>query len=501
VSHCDRIGQDSSYNYEIRFPFNEISGDVGYDIYKQTALFVAGGADPTEYFREREGENEQLLLSFAQSIRNHRKWTEATELIHSSEEESGIPGGYSYKKIDDVTSTVVQGQVNYVRQYLESSPESGIFLHGVQAWDIHYPDSFETSSDNDADDFVSPDKGLVQTSGKTALYLAAREMYPRIVELLLQKGANPNAADMNGRVPLVEAALWGRLENVKHLLKYGASKELDCVRNGQRLLLIDFARLLRSNSEERYVRSGGTVQVYKENTFERDLDRRAIVNMLKDEAEELGQDHYALNGFAFTKSPKDENLLTLVAHFDIPHKWKTIAVLYRGSQFPSVAAISGWGHQEDWNINIQVASKDWTTEVSHLCEAIQYSLAPHDYDQGEQGRYHAYHAEKQLIAFFVNKHLFLPHELEEKADLARLDLRDLPDMEYERREGEKRHKENLSSLKSMEPSISMKTATILVCRPICIDCMRFVRQVNLALGLNITIFHRCLENDCVSCRT
>lgn len=77
-------------------------------------------------------------------------------------------------------------------------------------------------------------------------------------------------------------------------------------------------------------------------------------------------------------------------------------------------------------------------------------------------RYHL--AEKQLIAFFVNKHLVLPQGLEE-ADLGRLDLKALADIEYDQREGKRRHKENIFSLESMKPSISMKTATILVCRP------------------------------------
>jgi hypothetical protein len=57
-----------------------------------------------------------------------------------------------------------------------------------------------------------------------------------------------------------------RLENVKVLLKYEAEKELECVRNGQRLRAIDFAKPLLANAEERYVRSRSEHQVYKENT-------------------------------------------------------------------------------------------------------------------------------------------------------------------------------------------------------------------------------------------
>jgi hypothetical protein len=63
--------------------------------------------------------------------------------------------------------------------------------------------------------------------------------------------------------------------------------------------------------------------------------------------EKPSQDRRSLGCFAFTKSPEDEDLLTLVAHFDIPKMWKTIGVLYRGHQLHSVAAMSGWAHRED----------------------------------------------------------------------------------------------------------------------------------------------------------
>jgi hypothetical protein len=91
--------------------------------------------------------------------------------------------------------------------------------------------------------------------------------------------------------------------------------------------------------------------------------------------------------------------------------------------------------------------------------------------------------------------------MEENADIARLELNELSDKEYEQLKKEKQHKKELSNLKSAEPAISLQEATILVCRPICSDCKRFVERTNLALGLDITVFHRCLELDCRSCRT
>jgi hypothetical protein len=88
LSHC------ANYcNYEIRFPFSE--GDTGYEIDKQRALFVAGGADPTEYFLE-QGNG---LPAFAQDMRSRCKWTQATEMVYYDEKVSGIPGGYTTKNL------------------------------------------------------------------------------------------------------------------------------------------------------------------------------------------------------------------------------------------------------------------------------------------------------------------------------------------------------------------------------------------------------------------
>jgi hypothetical protein len=83
--------------------------------------------------------------------------------------------------------------------------------------------------------------------------------------------------------------------------------------------------------------------------------------------------------------------------------------------------------------------------------------------------------------------------------MADLNLNELSDEEYEQLEKERAHRRELSNLKSSEPAISLQKATILVCRPICSDYKRFVEQANRTLGLDITVFHRCLELDYMLC--
>lgn len=97
------------------------------------------------------------------------------------------------KRIDHISSQVIFfGAEYYVREYLDSSPESRVFLHGV------------------GDD------------GNSALRSAACERFSAVGKLLLTRGANFDFQGKDGRTPLMEAALWGRDENVKHLLRYGA---------------------------------------------------------------------------------------------------------------------------------------------------------------------------------------------------------------------------------------------------------------------------------------
>ena len=485
ASHC-KYGI-ISWNYKMKFPLYEYLGDLGYEIDKRQALFVTAGEDPTAYFAAQE---DHSLLRPPTNFDNKRKWTEAVETIHYSLEEYGISGGYTSNRFSEIIADLVMGKVEQVRRYLNTSTEADILLYGIQATKIKR----YHNNGSEPDDETSPDEEELCITGNTALHLAARENYPRMVELLLQKEVDPNAADIDGRVPLVEAALWGRVENVKLLLKYGADKELECVRRGRLLKAIDFARPSRENTEERYQRSGDKDQVYKENTRDRDLDRRAIVLLLGGGQEEQRLDRLRLAGFAFARSPTNENLVTFISHFEVPGKWKTIAVMDRGSQFQLVAAMSGWAHGTD--TNVRVAGKDWTPEVLRLSSKVEHALEPHSHDGGVPGQFYACHAEKQLVLFFINKHLFQQHELPEgdmASPMRSLSLEDISAEEFAE------HRQKLLRLQEVEPPVRHQNVRILVSRQVCDDCRSFIDLVNSYFNLDIQIFHRCMEKDCREC--
>ncbi|KAK0727156.1 hypothetical protein B0T26DRAFT_671862 [Lasiosphaeria miniovina] len=333
-----------SCHYRIHYPFGEAGCETfaSYEINKDRAIFITAGVDLSKHFPEPDDE---LLKQCRDEANRRRKWTEETETKPQS-------------LLRLVLSEMVQGEINPVRRHLNTSAEADLFLNGVEADTM---------------------------TGKTALHFAACEVYPEIVELLLERGADPDVRDVEGRTPLSEAALWGRLKNVEILLDRGANPLLACIRDGKR----------RS-------RNYGP---YWEDVYERNLDRRAIVNMLESRSGSTGttaQDPSKLGDFAFTRAATPGSFLTLVAHFDVLNERKTVGVLCCGSHLPPVAALSVWAHKDNPAANIQIAGREWTDEIRQLCNYIRHDLAPHDYDQGEPGRFHACHAEKQLVAYFLS---------------------------------------------------------------------------------------------------
>lgn len=333
------------------------------------------------------------------------------------------------------------------------------------------------------------------TLGETALHMAAREASSEMVELILSKGADANATDCDGRTALMEAALWGRLENVGILLKYGADKSMKCIDGRQLRCAANFAKPLEQNVEARRMHAG----ISLEDTYVRDKDREDIVLLLEDAADEPGP--YQLDAFFYQRSPKDRTALSLTTHYSLPTEWKTVARLIRGGGLPEIAAMSGWSHEQ--SEDIRVSGQDWTAKVLRLCKQVGFDLEPDKCrDQGVPGQYNACHAEKQLIAYFVHKHLFLeliiPEEPEVESLFSKLTLEELAEKSH--REEERQYRQyKLVDLRKASLKHSLKEAKIVVSRPQCYDCVRFAEKVNFKLGLDLRLYHRCLESTCNVC--
>jgi hypothetical protein len=333
------------------------------------------------------------------------------------------------KKLDHVVSRMIFFEDHeYVERHIQISPEAKIFISGSNE------------------------------QGDTALVLAACERYPVVLELLLRHGSDVDHQNKAGRSALMEAALWGRVDNVKHLLQYDA----DCsLRDNEGYQAIDLAGTLLRNEEERFERSGGDAQVYKEVTFVANQARRIISELLKQptasvHGKKLPHDQRCRTHLFRNTDRGTVELVAPIAEFQIPNETKTISTLHRHGEFPLVAAMSGWRHGQ---AKITVAGRDWTDEVFKVSTLVGHQLRiDARRDRGIPGQFYACHAEKQLIAYFINKHVLIGSE----EDII-LDAR---------------------------PPILLKGATILVSRALCGDCLEFIDAVNSALSLEILVMDR-----------
>ena len=463
VSHCDTGAELRSYSF--KYPFSQDPEWTAYEIDKESKRYVALGASPPP------PEQDLLMGAFAGMKLDQKptftlpSWGDATETVILDDNDlcfrklRQVFGGdptFELKRIDHVNSSMIMfGNVDYVREYLDSSPEKHFFIHGV---------------DN---------------KGNTALQYAACEKYPAIVKLLLERGADPNHQTKEGRTPLMEAALWGRCKNVEHLLENGANKDLI---DNDGLKAIDFATPSDRNEEERYWRSGENHQVYKEVTYTANQARKMIVAILKDDAGDQpppAANRIVENGFLFQKFSDRITLYAPIAEYPISTPYKTIAWLERGGRYPFIAAMSGWGHGETTTL---VSGRDWTPEVIRIAKIVGHTLALDDWDKDYPGQFHACHAEKQLIAYFISKHVFLEPEIRAFENPFAI-----PDT-YDSGDDESEEGGTLHDLAAIAPPALLKQASILVSNPPCGDCIRFIKVVNAKLNLRISVRNTCVQD-------
>lgn len=78
-----------------------------------------------------------------------------------------------------------------------------------------------------------------------------------------------------------------------------------------------------------------------------------------------------------------------------------------GGKYLFIAAMSGWSHDKTVSL---ISGKDLTPEVLRIANIVGYAFAINSRDRGVSGQFQACHAEKQLIAYFISRHVFLETE-------------------------------------------------------------------------------------------
>ena len=395
VSNCEKMK-----SYRCCFPMND-HGQVAYEIDKRRGRYIniclSHDSDT-----EDDVDVDRLAVKLAQKATLAVQREETYGNIYEDSKETirvDLEGHepFEHKRISDAILACLDGNTRAVQKYLETSSEVQLFVRG------RFSD------------------------GKTSLISAAAKQSSEMLLFLLKHGAEVNAIDNYGRSALMEAALFGWIDNVKVLLQHSADKD---IRDGEKRLAIDFARDYYKNRREVYERSGGKLassskrrEGYIEDTFRRDMDRRDIVRLLG------GEDCKSKivfgkpptlspsRSYSFTPSQMHDSLVLRgpIEEYPITSRWKTVARLERGGKFPSVGAMSGWSH--DSVQSLMVDGRQWTDDVFYIATVVGHHLPSHDYDRGKDGRYNACHAEKQLIAYFIDRHVFLPRDGESDSEL------------------------------------------------------------------------------------
>lgn len=202
---------------------------------------------------------------------------------------------------------------------------------------------------------------------------------------------------------------------MKALLNADADK---CLRDHEGHCAVDLAQPTRKNEKERYGRSS---RAAAESVLERDGDRRHIVALLGDLNAEKHHGYTEPpsesegNKYSFRKS-STELTITLfgpIRSHRVPRISKTAAVLDRGDQFARISATSGWG-ADALPLNCETRPH-WIEQVYYIASTVGHRLqtAPDpSWDWGKPGQYFASHAEKKLIAYFIDKHVFVSRDKE-----------------------------------------------------------------------------------------
>jgi hypothetical protein len=224
-----------------------------------------------------------------------------------------------------------------------------------------------------------------QTTGNTALTLAATEGHLDTMQLLFDCGACSmiNCTNDEGRTPLMQASLWGHANVAQFLLKNNANQQL---KDREGLTALDLCQENQRNWDER-ARKAVMVKM-NEKEFQRSYRQRKII------AAFLGGGIPVFSAPVLRLDNNDQlrvlktsataastiSLLTPSLSVSVESIRKTIGVLSREGPFNVVNAMSGWSSTNPDLID----NRYWTSQVLSVCQRLGYEMAQHEYDnQGE----------------------------------------------------------------------------------------------------------------------
>ncbi|KAL2075078.1 hypothetical protein VTL71DRAFT_20 [Oculimacula yallundae] len=228
--------------------------------------------------------------------------------------------------------------------------------------------------------------------GSNGILLAATgEAGVETVKRLRQIGVCIDHMNHYGRTAVMEAALWGRLDIFQFLIGKGASL---CAKDANGHCAVDFAVECERNEEERISRSEVTVRADAYKNRRQMLFECLMRGEKIEEVSTSGQNLLSKHPGLFRKL--EPNLLlyyTPDTSYAVPpgKESKAFGRLDRGTGYPVISAMSGYSQGSETNV---LDNRKWTKKAQELCRII-------DFDDNLS---YASHVEKQLIAYYMDKH-------------------------------------------------------------------------------------------------
>ncbi len=287
-------------------------------------------------------------------------------------------------------------------------------------------------------------------TGNSALTNTAMEGHDDILNLLVENGSDIDHQNHKGRTALMEAVIYGRLYSVQFLLSKHANRSLTDMHGNDALKL-------NRNSHH-----------YSE-ILKFALNQAIITTLLKappraplfrpfPHAPTPSDPHYG----AFHGEGLQRTYVDAVETLNLKTAKQAVARLERGGLFPVVRAASGWTTYATSPAPIDAAL--WTKEVFRISKLVDHDLT-HELirHSGTAGQWNACHVEKQLVVWFLSRHVILPDELGEECE----------------------DENKLDALLAVQPPERLKGARILVSKKVCRCCKEFIKKVNQAFGLTL----------------
>jgi ankyrin repeat protein len=487
LSHCDKLQQE----YQLVWPFETdgIARDLGlgFKLDRDTGIWRTIGSD------NEDPETEEILRESAKGA------------IQGHPSEEDLLESLDHLALDDeqyvwFISHCVNGDIQEAALCLTSTNLAETYLQ-------------RKNSD-----------------GNTALALACMEGHYDMVALLAERGSPINSKNNECETPLIISLQHDRTEVATYLVSHNASIS-DHDRSGASVLshakeLLERLEEIRvychtpsfSNSsapaETKVLTNtdGKGVLKYREDwnpsismryqEHQKKIDRvQIIINAcIVNEATQKRIRKYKQNRARKVGATKvsiscsaDQAMVTVFRDaYQIPMAdgGKTFGYLELGEAHDLVFAVSGWSGRQCADTDGCVDRGLWTKRVFEFSSIIGHSNERHECDRhGQEGVFHACHAEKQLMAFTLWHYTSLqekPAQQASEAEWAR----------YEKMS--ELHQCVRNSIRSTAtctkhcqsyhgPPVEAIKPTIYVTRTVCADCTRFRRRILEYSGIDITL--------------